>query len=151
MPVEPLTQWWCDACGELIEDRRQGVVEFRYDLHAPKESRHQSFRIVHNGYAGDRGLPDGLFGCIEKGADKRGLGEVPLTDFVDGLGVLRMLGLRAPKRRGTRRFVAARCRTSRKHAACSSALPRTATRPSPRSSNTRTLEMIIAKYVDADR
>lgn len=40
--LKPLEQWQCDECGELIESRRDGTVEYRFGAHPDP-------RIVHNG------------------------------------------------------------------------------------------------------
>jgi hypothetical protein len=149
--MEPLTQWWCDACGELIENRQEGAVEYRFDRQAPKESCHQSFRIVHNGNAGDRGRPDGLQGCIEKGTDKRGFGEAPLTDLMDERGILRMIGWKSTeatwdetfRRISVPYFEEARRLFERAAADGDEIIPEKLSTP--------TLKAIIAKYADADR
>jgi hypothetical protein len=151
MPMEPLTQWWCDACAELIETREQGALEFRYDLSAPEERRHQCFRIVHNGNAGDRGRADGLLGCMERGTDKRGLGDVPLTDFVDGLGVLRMLGLKSTDRTWDETFRRISVPYFEEARRAFKLALADGHQTIPEKLTTRSLKAIIAKYADADR
>ena len=44
MRLSPLKQWFCDSCGEVIEDPEDGWFEW----HSAKDHTISSFRIVHH-------------------------------------------------------------------------------------------------------
>ena len=50
MHLEPLGQWHCDECGEIIEKPLHGTLEFRWNREADSK---EDFRIVHNGNVGN--------------------------------------------------------------------------------------------------
>ena len=46
--LEPLKQWVCDTCGEIINSSSEGYVEWLTDDSSPLKSN--GFRIVHQAY-----------------------------------------------------------------------------------------------------
>lgn len=84
MTLAPLAQWRCDACGRLIGNANEGVVQFHYVNDAPVERREVDFRIVHGGNAEDGS-------CITRRSGL-GLGDMPLRDLVGERAILKMLG-----------------------------------------------------------
>jgi len=44
MLLEPLKQWYCDECGQVIKSPEEGWIEWRQD----KNKKLFAFRIVHN-------------------------------------------------------------------------------------------------------
>jgi len=67
---EPLTRWYCDVCGQVIEDANDGYVIWRSD----EDGREFDFKIIHRSRCDERNFPSSL----------------PLDSFlgVDGLSTL---------------------------------------------------------------
>lgn len=54
--LEPLKQWYCDVCGEVIEKPSDGYVIFRSD----DDHRHHDFTIIHQGKCDNKRYPMSL-------------------------------------------------------------------------------------------
>jgi hypothetical protein len=79
--LEPLRQWICDTCGEIIQSPEQGYVEWM----ETNDKRH-GFRIVHHAsHSPRKGIGgDCYYGIVERGGDGS------LTDFVGARGLLEL-------------------------------------------------------------
>lgn len=85
--LEPLKQWRCDKCGEIIERPEDGYVEFR-ELSMDK-AVYDDFIIVHHRLASQ------LKDKEEHGCYVYSLGE-PLKNFLGDEGKVRLLSLLDP-------------------------------------------------------
>jgi hypothetical protein len=56
--LEPLGQWYCDECGEVIASPQAGCVEWEVD----NEGRGWGFRILHHCTASPRPRGCGFYG-----------------------------------------------------------------------------------------
>jgi hypothetical protein len=85
MRLQPLRQWYCDECGELIERPRDGTVAYDSIREPSGEWHAVRFRIVHNGNVRNgecQGSPGG--GAV--------LGDKLLEDLAGSRAILSMLG-----------------------------------------------------------
>src|SRR5215204_2165139 len=61
MELEPLKQWYCDSCGDIIECAEDGWMEWHSDEYGTNA---KGFRIVHNRlacmYSDSKLIRDGL-------------------------------------------------------------------------------------------
>lgn len=71
--LKPLEQFICDECGEVIEDPKDGFVEWVYDGKAA-----YGFRIVHVRSVSPY---KNVTGCF-KYTDYKGRSDVPLSDYL---------------------------------------------------------------------
>jgi hypothetical protein len=96
---EPLTRWYCDVCGQVIEDANDGYVIWRSD----EDGREFDFKIIHRSQCDNFILPSSLplgsflgidgistllsflsLGTIRKNANQESLCKVKDNDeFVD--------------------------------------------------------------------
>jgi hypothetical protein len=85
MELEPLQQWICDTCGEIIAAPGDGYLEWVTDdeLHA------RDFRIVHHKPKSPRRGPEG---CYRHGKDP-GRQDMHLDEFVGADGLAHLLTL----------------------------------------------------------
>lgn len=78
--MEPLKQWVCDTCGEIINDVKEGWLEWFTD----KDGKKSGFRIVHY-----------LRGCQYNDQvlfhEGKILGDMPLKDFIGPNGLSYLL------------------------------------------------------------
>jgi hypothetical protein len=79
--LEPLRQWICDTCGEIIQSAEQGYVEWM-----ETNDKMHGFRIVHHArHSPRKGIGgDCYYGIVERGGDGY------LTDFVGARGLLEL-------------------------------------------------------------
>jgi hypothetical protein len=87
--------WICDTCGELIEEKGKGWVEWlviRKDKADKPQGR--GLRLVHHGSASPHGRCQ-YDGSVEYRRDGGLLHDVPLQDFLGPDGLMRLLSLLA--------------------------------------------------------
>ena len=93
MKLEPLKQWICDECGEVIEKPEDGWIEWITD--SKNDMKVSGFRIVHHSTKSPirkkHGEPRGP-SCYGYDGDV-GRSDLPLKDMVGQLGMARMLSM----------------------------------------------------------
>lgn len=92
--------WICDTCGELIEKPGDGWVEWIRYSDSDGEIRGRELRLVHHFPASPR---QRLPGCnfdqhAEYIKDNEGVNDLPLPEFLDANGLMRLLSLVATGR-----------------------------------------------------
>lgn len=87
MPLNPLVQFVCDACGEIIERIEDGWIEWLHD----DEHRNHGFRIVHHA-ATAREMGRRCY-AYDRHPDRA---DMHLHDFVGNVGLVRALSLLHP-------------------------------------------------------
>ncbi|HYP97850.1 MAG TPA: hypothetical protein VER96_04195 [Polyangiaceae bacterium] len=84
--LKPLTQWYCDCCGNIIKNIKDAWVEWIVDL-STKPMTYGDFRIVHHLSA----LPeDTPFPGCQRGR-VAGLGDLPMESFIGSYGQAHLL------------------------------------------------------------
>ncbi len=82
--LEPLKQWVCDSCGEIINSAEDGWVEW---LDGEEEFNScYGFKIVHN----DGSSPRGKGGCFHY-SEKQGPSDIQLDHFMGDKGYVYLL------------------------------------------------------------
>ncbi len=81
--MEPLQQWICDTCRQLIQEPGHGYVEWLQRLDEPA----RAFHIVHHAPRSPL-KPDG--NCYQH-TRARGRRDLPLREFVGPVGMVRLL------------------------------------------------------------
>lgn len=91
MSLQPLKQWICDHCGEVIESAEQGCVEWLVDA---KEERYNNygFKIVHHAAYSPR-KPQGNCYHYQKTEVHILWCDASLTDFTGERGIIQLLML----------------------------------------------------------
>src|ERR1700761_7800981 len=87
--LEPLQQWYCDTCGQIIERPEHGYLEWKNkDVSTREDFRHlrYGFRIVHNAARSPLREERGRDGCFYTNMERGG--ELPLTEFVGVSGLI---------------------------------------------------------------
>jgi hypothetical protein len=84
MQLEPLKQWICDTCNELIARVEDGWLEWTHD-----DTGRHSFRIVHHKSASPLSKTTRDIGCYGAGANR----DHHIERFLGALGEVNMLSL----------------------------------------------------------
>lgn len=85
MHLEPLKQWICDTCGEIIQSPDEGYVQF---IDENSEGKWSDFVIVHHAQFSPR---TGNNKCY-----REGYSDFPLSEFLGADGLSRLIGLIDP-------------------------------------------------------
>ena len=92
MGLEPLQQWICDTCGELIERPKDGYVQWLVKENADEKIVKYAFHIVHHAPASPRRTASGTRGddCYHRDTREVHIGDLPVELLIgaDGLGHL---------------------------------------------------------------
>lgn len=94
--LEPLEQFICDECGEIIEKPEEGTVEWlsEYKEKSDKNIREvHKFRIVHNKDSSPKGKGTCFYFDLYGEEYRKPRKSLPLKYFIKDEGVARMLGL----------------------------------------------------------
>lgn len=87
--LQPLQEWVCDTCKQLISKPSEGYVEWVEDLATSMSS---DFHIVHAGYYSPfrKNNPHSDASCYQH-QTARGRRDLPLDSFLNAEGIVRLL------------------------------------------------------------
>jgi hypothetical protein len=78
--LEPLKQWICDSCGQVIKSPEDGYVEWLVETEETMFSAQYGFKIIHSGEE-----------CTCYPQEDISLNDAPLEFFLGGKGYLNLL------------------------------------------------------------